>query len=137
MLTLLALALVQAELPPEAAWGRVETTYQHWAACTLAAAREHATEPADAETIGAQAAAQCDAAADGWRAAFSAWLLADHRDVAIADGMFVAARCHMVRRGAAAAIAYRPVVASRARGARAPGDESCRATGPVVAGEAH
>lgn len=137
MLTLLALALIQAELPPEAAWGRVETTYQHWAACTSAAAREHAAEAADAETIGAQAAAHCDAAADDWRGAFAAWLQADHRDAAIADGMFVAARCHMVRRGAAAAIAYRPNVTSRSRDARAPRDEGCRATRQVVGGEAH
>ena len=110
MLTMLALslALVQPEHDDGSAWTGVETAFDQWHHCTVAAAIQRAHEAISADEAGQEAAAACEAEGARWRQAYGAWLTAGHGSGTDADSMASFARCQMARRGAAAAIANRP-----------------------------
>lgn len=139
MLTMLALSLILVQPEPESgpAWTGVETAFDSWHLCTVRAARQRAHEAIPADEAGQEAVAACDAEGARWREAYGAWLAADHGDAALAESMAGFARCQMARRGAAAAVAYRPadLAAIRSRG---PADERRCPPPPAAAhGGAH
>lgn len=119
MLTLFAVAFVLSEPTGAAAWRPVEAAYGRWQDCVVRGARQRAHEAISADVAGEEAAARCEAEAGQWREAYGAWLAAEHRDAALAEPMATVARCHMARRGAAAAAAYRPPAIAATRGAAA------------------
>jgi hypothetical protein len=139
MLTMLALslALVQPEPDDGSAWTAVEAAFEQWHHCTVGAARQRAHEAISADEAGQEAATACEAEGARWRQAYGAWLTAGHGTEADAESMAAFARCQMARRGAAAAVAYRPAELASIRSTGPADERRCPPPPAALHGEAH